>query len=103
MIITTTDSIEGKKIVEYKGVISREAVLGINIIRDIFAKVRDIVGGRSGSYEKELINAREQILEELKRDAEKLGANCIVGLSFSYEMYQSMLLVSVWGTAVVVE
>ncbi|WP_457642269.1 YbjQ family protein [Persephonella sp.] len=103
MIVVTTDSIEGKRIIDYKGIVSREAVIGVNIIRDVFAKVRDIVGGRSGAYEKELINAREQILEELKDEARKLGANAIIGVNFNYEMYQSMLLISVWGTAVVVE
>jgi uncharacterized protein YbjQ (UPF0145 family) len=103
MIFSTTDFIEGKKIKEYKGIVSKEAVIGVNIIRDVFAKVRDIVGGRSSAYEKELSNARSQILNELKIEAENLGANAIVGINFSYEMYQSMLLVSVWGTAVVVE
>jgi len=103
MIITTTDFIEGKKIRDYKGVVSKEAVIGVNIIRDVFAKVRDIGGGRSAAYEKELTNARNQILEELKEEARNLGANAVIGINFSYEMYQSMLLVSVWGTAVVVE
>jgi len=103
MIITTTDSIEGRKIAEYKGIVSSHAVIGINLIRDIFAKIRDFVGGRTKSYEKELEKYRAELLQELEEKARELGANGVVGVNFSYEMYQSMLMISVWGTAVVIE
>ncbi|WP_457642910.1 heavy metal-binding domain-containing protein [Persephonella sp.] len=103
MIVTTTDTIEGKTITEYKGVVAAEAVIGVNVIRDFFAGIRDFIGGRTRSYEKELSKHREELLEELKEKARSKGANAVVGVSFSYEMYQSMLMISVWGTAVVVD
>jgi len=103
MILTTTDTIQGKKILEYKGVVSAQAVIGINVVRDLFARVRDFVGGRAKSYEKELEKYKEELLEEIKVQAKQKGANGIIGLSFSYEMYQSMLMIAVWGTAVVLE
>ncbi|NPA17240.1 heavy metal-binding domain-containing protein [Persephonella sp.] len=103
MIITTTDTVEGKKIIEYRGIVSSQAVIGINVVRDMFARIRDFIGGRTRSYEKELEKYRNQLLQELEEKARELGANCIVGVNFSYEMYQSMLMISVWGTAVVVE
>ncbi|GAB4348952.1 MAG: heavy metal-binding domain-containing protein [Gammaproteobacteria bacterium] len=106
MIITTTTGIEGKRIREYKGVIAGEAVVGANIFRDMFASIRDIVGGRSGSYEKVLRGAREAAFEDLSEQAEELGANAIVGVDIDYEILgqeNGMLMVSVSGTAVVVE
>lgn len=105
MIITTTDGIDGKQIREYKGVIAGEAVLGANILRDMFAGIRDIVGGRSGSYEKVLRGAREAAIEEITEQAEEMGANAIVGVDIDYEVLgkeNGMLMVSVSGTAVVV-
>ena len=104
MIITTTPSIEGKTITRYCGIVTGEAILGANIFRDLFASVRDIVGGRSASYEKELATARQLALEELAEEAKKLGADAIVGVDIDYEVVGqsgSMLMVSVSGTAVV--
>ena len=84
MIITTTNNIEGQKIVNYLGVVTGEAVLGANIFRDMFAAVRDIVGGRSAAYERELGKAREIALDELEEWAEELGANAVVGVDIDY-------------------
>ncbi len=106
MIITTTQSVEGKKIVSYLGVITGEAILGANIFRDMFAAVRDIVGGRSASYERELGKAREIALAELEDWAEELGANAVVGVDIDYESFgqtSGMMMVSATGTAVVVK
>ena len=106
MIITTTPSIEGKRIREYRGIVTGEAILGANIFRDLFAGVRDIVGGRSASYEKELRSAREMALAELSASAAAVGANAVVGIDLDYEVLgqnNGMLMVSVSGTAVVVE
>jgi uncharacterized protein YbjQ (UPF0145 family) len=106
MIITTTQSGQGTKIVKYLGVITGEAILGANIFRDMFAAVRDIVGGRSASYERELGKAREIALAELEDWAEELGANAIVGVDLDYESFgqtNGMLMVSATSTAVVVE
>lgn len=104
MILSTTPTIEGRSISEYKGVVVGEAILGANIFRDLFAGIRDIVGGRSGAYEKELAKAREIAFAELKDRAESMGANAIVGIDLDYEVIGkegSMLMVSVSGTAVV--
>lgn len=103
MIITTTPQIDGKTIREYLGVITGEAVLGANIFKDMFAGIRDIVGGRSGSYEKELKKARVYAFETLREEASELGANAIVGVDIDYEILgekNGMLMVSVSGTAV---
>ena len=86
MILTTTPSIEGKTISDYCGIVTGEAILGANLFRDFFAGVRDIVGGRSASYEKELHRAREIALKELAEEAEKVGANAIVGIDLDYEV-----------------
>ena len=105
MILTTTPSIEGKTITKYCGIITGEAILGANIFRDFFAGVRDIVGGRSGAYEKELNKARQIALAELEDEAGKAGANAVVGVDLDYEVVGqggSMLMVSVSGTAVVI-
>ena len=101
MILTTTPSVEGKTITKYCGIITGEAILGANIFRDFFAGVRDIVGGRSGAYEKELGKARQIALEEFETEATKVGANAVVGVDLDYEVVGqggSMLMVS--GTAV---
>ena len=103
MIITTTDSIEGKKIREYKGIVASEAVIWVNSFVNLFTIVRDFVSGRVKLYEKGLSKYRQQLIEELMRQASEKGANAIVGLNFLYEMYDSMLMISAWGTAVVVE
>jgi len=106
MLVTTTPGIEGKKIVKYCGVIAGEAILGANVFKDLFASVRDIVGGRSATYEKELQRAREIAITELQERAALLGANAVVGVDLDYEVLgqgNSMLMVSASGTAVIVE
>ncbi|ASO30620.1 hypothetical protein CG015_15250 [Vibrio anguillarum] len=106
MYITTTPTIEGKKIVRYCGIIAGEAILGANIFKDIFAGIRDIVGGRSATYEQELQKARMIALEELEARAKELGANAVIGVDLDYETFgktNGMLMVSVSGTAVIVE
>ena len=103
MIVTTSDSIEGQPIGEYLGIVAGEAVLGANIFRDFFANIRDIVGGRSGSYQKVLRDGRNLALEDMIDEAVQLGADAIVGVDLDYESVgQSggMLMVSVNGTAV---
>ncbi|MDG4475488.1 heavy metal-binding domain-containing protein [Thiovibrio frasassiensis] len=106
MIITTTPSLDGKRITAYLGVVAGEAIVGANLFRDLFAGITDIVGGRSGAYEKELRQAREIALEELRAAASQLGANAIVGVDLDYEVLgekNGMLMVSASGTAVRVE
>jgi uncharacterized protein YbjQ (UPF0145 family) len=106
MELTTTPSMEGKKITRYCGVVAGEAVLGANILKDMFASIRDIVGGRSGTYEKELRKARQIALDELSEQARELGANAVVGIDLDYEVLgekNGMLMVSASGTAVVIE
>ncbi len=103
MIITTTPNIEGKSITQYYGVVAGEAVLGANIFKDLFAGIRDLVGGRSGTYERELQRARDIALKELAEKAEELGANAVVGVDIDYEVLgkeNGMLMVSASGTAV---
>jgi uncharacterized protein YbjQ (UPF0145 family) len=105
MILTTTPSIDGQTITDYHGVVTGEAILGANMFRDLFAGIRDIVGGRSGAYEKELRKAREIAFEEISEAAAELGANAIVGIDLDYEVVGDkggMLMVSVSGTAVTV-
>lgn len=102
MQFSTTPTLEGQTIVEYCGVVTGEAILGANIFRDFFAGIRDIVGGRSGAYEKELRKAREIAFEELGSRARALGADAVVGIDIDYETVGqngSMLMVSVSGTA----
>ena len=104
MILSTTPTIEGRPALEYRGVVAGEAILGANIFRDLFAGIRDIVGGRSGSYEEVLRSGRETALAELAQEAERLGANAVVGIDLDYETIGgsgSMLMVSASGTAVV--
>lgn len=103
MLVTTTSEIEGKEIEQYYGVVVGEAVLGANILRDIFASIRDVVGGRSGSYEDALNKARKIAFQELEDEARALGANAVVGIAIDYETVGSngsMLMVSICGTAV---
>lgn len=106
MILTTTPNIEGHRIKDYLGIVAGEAILGTNFFRDFFARVRDVVGGRSGAYEKELARAREIAFQEIQEEALKVGANAIVGIDLDYEVMGengSMLMVSISGTAVRVE
>ena len=103
MILTTSNSIDGKSITHYLGIITGEAILGANIFRDMFAAVRDIVGGRSASYERELGKAREIALDELEDWAVELGANAVIGIKLDYESFgqtNGMMMVSATGTAV---
>ena len=103
MIVTTTPSVEGYQIAEYKGIVVGEAIMGANIMRDMFAGITDIIGGRSGAYESKLQDARETALHELEQRARALGANAVVGVDLDYEVVgQSMLMVSASGTAVVI-
>lgn len=102
MIVTTTPSVEGRPVREYLGVVTGEAILGANIVRDIFTSITDIVGGRSGAYERELRNAREIALKEMEQEAQSRGANAVVGVDLDYEVIrEGMLMVSASGTAVV--
>lgn len=104
MIITTTNSIEGHRIIAYRGIVVGEAIMGANVVRDLFAGITDIIGGRSGAYESKLQDARDTALRELQEKAEIAGANAVVGVDLDYEVVgQSMLMVSASGTAVVVE
>ena len=103
MILTTTTTIEGRTIVEYKGVVFGEVIVGVDFLRDIAASIRNIVGGRSGSYEEELINAREQAMDEMRQRAQSMGADAVVGIDIDYEVLGSnngMLMVTASGTAV---
>jgi len=105
MIITTTSSIEGRQITDYRGIVTGETIMGANIVRDLFASITDIVGGRSGAYETKLAEARETALREMQERAQALGANAVVGVDIDYEVLGkagSMLMVSATGTAVVV-
>lgn len=106
MLLTTTPHIDGKRITKYCGIVAGEAVLGANALKDLFAGIRDFVGGRSGTYEKELQRARNIALEEMQDHAQELGANAVVGIDIDYEVLgkeNGMLMVSVSGTAVIVE
>ncbi|SLN29601.1 hypothetical protein ROJ8625_01288 [Roseivivax jejudonensis] len=104
MIVTTTHSIEGHRITDYRDVVVGEAIMGANVFRDFFAQVTDIVGGRSGAYEAKLRDAREAAFEALRDEARRVGGNAVVGIDIDYEVVgDSMLMVSVSGTAVVIE
>jgi uncharacterized protein YbjQ (UPF0145 family) len=104
MLLTTTSVVEGKPVSRYLGVVTGEAIIGANIFRDMFATVRDVVGGRSGTYEKGLAEAREVAMREMQQRAQELGANAVIGIDLDYEVLgqnNGMLMVSVSGTAVV--
>lgn len=106
MLVTTTNTIDGRRISSYKGLVAGEAILGANLFRDLFASIRDIVGGRSGAYEKVLNDARETAIAEMTDKASALGANAVIGVDIDYETVGqngSMLMVTAAGTAVVVE
>ena len=106
MLVVTTPSLEGRVISQYLGLVSGEAILGANIFRDLFAGIRDIVGGRSAAYEEELRKAKSIALGEMQEEAARLGGNAVVGVDLDYEVLgqgNSMLMVSASGTAVVAE
>ena len=106
VIVTTTPNIDGKKITAYRGIVTGEAIMGANIFKDLFAGIRDIVGGRSATYERELRRAREIAMDEIKIAAAEMGANAVVGIDIDYETVGgqgSMLMVTVSGTAVVLQ
>jgi len=101
MLIVTTDGIEGRKVVEYLGIVSGDAIVGANVFRDVFAMVRDVVGGRAGGYEKALRGAKDHAIEDMIRAAEAAGADAVVAVDLDYEAVgNSMLMVSANGTAV---
>ena len=105
MIVTTTSYIEGKKVEEYKGIVFGEVITGVNILKDFAAGVRNIFGGRSQSYEDELLQAREEALHEMEERAAQQGANAVIGVDIDYEVLgadNGMLMVTASGTAVVV-
>jgi uncharacterized protein YbjQ (UPF0145 family) len=106
MIITTTPTIEGRRVASYRGIVSGEAILGANVFRDFFASIRDVVGGRAGSYERVLRDGRDTALQEMIEEAERLGAHAIVGVHLDYGALgknEGMMMVSVSGTAVTLE
>jgi uncharacterized protein YbjQ (UPF0145 family) len=106
MLISTTSVIDGRKVSQYLGMVTGEAILGANVFRDMFAAVRDIVGGRSGAYERELRRAKQIAVDEMVAEATALGANAVIGVDLDYETVGqggSMLMVSASGTAVVLQ
>ena len=103
MIVTTTPSVEGRRITEYKGVVFGEVIVGVNFVKDFVAGLSNFFGGRSGTYEEELINARQQALAEMEQRAAQLGADAVVGVDIDYEVLgadNGMLMVTASGTAV---
>ncbi len=106
MLVTTTNAVEGKKVVKYLGIVTGEAIMGANMFKDLFAGIRDIVGGRSATYEQELRKAKDLALEEMQQNAHALGGNAVIAVDLDYETVGangSMLMVSASGTAVVLE
>lgn len=103
MIVTTTSTVEGRPVRDYFGVVTGEAVIGANVFRDLFAGIRDVIGGRSGSYEQVFREAREAALREMQAEAEKMGANAVIGVDIDYESglgQGTMMMVACSGTAV---
>jgi uncharacterized protein YbjQ (UPF0145 family) len=101
MIVTTTDHVEGQEIADYLGIVSGEAVYGANIFKDMFASIRDVVGGRAGAYESVLRDGKDAAIADMLEDARALGANAVIGIDLDYEQIgQAMLMVSANGTAV---
>jgi uncharacterized protein YbjQ (UPF0145 family) len=103
MLITTTNSVEGRRIVAYHGVVSGEAIFGANVFRDFFASIRDVVGGRSGSYERVLRDGRDTAIREMAEEAQRLGGNAVIGVDLDYGAIgakESMMMVTATGTAV---
>lgn len=103
MIVSTTHSLDGYRIAQYHGLVTGEAIMGANVVRDFFANITDIVGGRSGAYEAKLTDARETAIHEMEMRAKGMGANAVVGVDLDYEVVgESMLMVSCTGTAVTI-
>lgn len=103
MLVTTTNNIEGKQIMQYYGIVSGETIIGANVFRDIFAGIRDIIGGRSGAYEEVLRKAKDTALQEMTDQATRMGANAVIAVDLDYETVGSsgsMLMVTATGTAV---
>jgi uncharacterized protein YbjQ (UPF0145 family) len=101
MILTTTPMVEGRRIGQYLGIVTGEAIMGANVVRDLFASVTDIIGGRSGAYEQQLQQARDICLGEMSQAAQQLGANAVIGIDLDYEVVrEGMLMVTCSGTAV---
>ena len=103
MILSTTNNIDGKPVKDYLGIVTGETIIGANIVKDVFASIRDIVGGRSGSYERVLREAKDTALKEIKENAEKLNADAVIGIDLDYETVGNrggMLMVTASGTAV---
>ena len=103
MIVTTTPTVEGKKVIKYLGIVTGEAIMGANLFKDLFASIRDIVGGRAAAYEQELIRAKDIALQEMQDRAREQGGNAVIGVDLDYEVLgqnNSMLMVSASGTAV---
>ncbi len=103
MLITTTQSVEGRRIVAYHGIVTGEAIFGANVFRDFFASIRDVVGGRSGSYERVLRDGRDTALREMAEEAQRLGGNAVIGVDLDYGAVgsnESMMMVTASGTAV---
>ena len=106
MLLTTTSSLQDKKILEYKGIVNGNAIVGVNALKDMFASFRDIFGGRSGAYEEELNRAKQLAMDEMIEQATAMGANAIIGVDIDFESIQvsgSMLMVNASGTAVIIE
>ncbi len=106
MLVTTTQTVDGKKVAKYLGIVTGEAIMGANMFKDLFAGIRDIVGGRSATYEQELRKAKDLALEEMTQNAHALGGNAVIAVDLDYETVGangSMLMVSASGTAVVLE
>ena len=106
MIVTTTNTVEGRKIVEYKGVVFGEVISGVDFVKDFAAGLTNFFGGRSGSYEQELVQARYNAMQEMQQRAESIGANAVVGVDIDYEVLGqggNMLMVTASGTAVIIE
>lgn len=106
MIVTTTPTVEGRRIGSYRGIVSGEAILGANVFRDFFASIRDVVGGRSGSYERVLRDGRDTAIREMVEEAQRIGAHAIVGVHMDYGAIgknEGMMMVTVSGTAVTLE
>ena len=106
MLLSTTSTIDGRRVLSYHGLVTGEAILGANVFRDLFAGIRDIVGGRSAAYEKELRRAKDIAIQEMSEQAQALGANAVIGIDLDYETVGhggSMLMVSASGTAVTIQ
>ena len=104
MLLVTTDSVEGRRVVEHLGIVSGDAIVGANMFRDLFARVRDVVGGRAAGYENALRSAKEAAMGDMVEDAQRLGANAVIGVDLDYETVgDTMLMVSANGTAVRLE